>query len=172
MSILNCDLWSLQKRHSWKQQSLGYLSHKEKKWFTGAPENTFSRKEDTNLKLPQQKIFLKVCLCWTVIFDLSDTFITENNRIWIIWAINKKHFTGAAENIFFYVGRHILKSSIAENIFEKVLLLNCNLLAIQNRHSRKQQDLSYLNPKEKNISLVPLRIPLKMLEVGTYLKFP
>ena len=26
----NCDLWCLQKRHSWKQQNLSYLSHKEK----------------------------------------------------------------------------------------------------------------------------------------------
>ena len=33
-------------------------------------------------------------------FDLSKTSIPENIRIWVIWAIKKKHFNGAPENIF------------------------------------------------------------------------
>ena len=37
----------------------------------------------------------------------------------------KKIFTGASENTFSY-GRHIPKTCMIENIFEKVSLLNCD----------------------------------------------
>ena len=33
-------------------------------------------------------------------FDFSKTSIPKNNRIWVIWAIEKKHFTDAPENSF------------------------------------------------------------------------
>ena len=41
------------------------------------------------------------------------------------------------------------KTSIAENLFEKVWLLNCNLWSLQKPHFQKQQNVSYLSPKEK-----------------------
>ena len=42
-----CDLWSLPNRHSWKQNSLSYLSPKEKNRLTGAAENAFLRNVET-----------------------------------------------------------------------------------------------------------------------------
>ena len=38
-----------------------------------------------------------------MIFDLSETGILENNRIWVIWALKKKSllkFTGTLEKTF------------------------------------------------------------------------
>ena len=35
-----------------------------------------------------------------MIFGISETGILESNRIWDIWALKKKHFTGALENTF------------------------------------------------------------------------
>ena len=58
--LSNCDLWSLQKRHSQKQNNQRYLSQNQKSTFTGAPENTFSRKVDTHLKLERQFFFENV----------------------------------------------------------------------------------------------------------------
>ena len=66
--------------------------------------------------------------------------------------------------------KEYLLTSKAENIFEKVSVLICDLRSLQNWHSRKQQDLSYLSPKEKDILVVPLNIPFKTRKVDTYLK--
>ena len=66
LSLSNCDLWSLQNRHSWKQENLTNLSTKEK-----------------NLLLRLKILFMK--------------------------------------------SRYICKTSIVENIIEKVLLLICDI---------------------------------------------
>ena len=58
----------------------------------------------------------------------------------------------------FYVGQHVPKTSIAI-FFEKVSLSKYDLWPLQQRHSRKQQNLSYVSHKEKSTSLVLLKIP-------------
>ena len=41
----------------------------------------------------------------------------------------------------------------------KVLISNYDLSSLKNWHSQKQQNLSYLSPKEKSFSLFCLKIP-------------
>ena len=45
------------------------------------------------------------------------------------------------------------------NFFKKLLCSKCDIWSLQNHHSGKQQNLSYLSHKEKRFSLVLLRIP-------------
>ena len=52
----------------------------KKKTFIDAVENTFLRKVDTYLKLPLQKIFLKMFHCWAVTIDLSLTGYTKSDQ--------------------------------------------------------------------------------------------
>ena len=61
---------------------------------------------------------------------------------------------------FFTWGRHIPKTSIAENIFERVSFSNCDPESLENHRSRKQQNLSYISPNEKSISPLLLKIPV------------
>ena len=85
-----------------------------------------------------------------MIFYLSKTSIPKNNRIWVTWVLKKRTFHWCRWKFLFTEGRHILKTSTVDTIFEKVSLLNCDLWSLRNQHSRKQQNLSYLSPKEKS----------------------
>ena len=70
-----------------------------------------------------ENIFEEVSLLNCSLWSLPNQH-SKNKKIWVIWAL-KKYFTGASENTFPY-GRHIPKTCMIENIFEKVSLLNCD----------------------------------------------
>ena len=106
---------------------------------------------------------MKTCRSQIEIFDLSRTTIPKNNRICVIWVLKKKSFYGW--KYLFTWGRHIPKTSI----FEKVSLLNCDLWSVPKMHSQKQQNLGYFSQKEKNTSLMLLKIPFYVL---FYMNFP
>ena len=65
------------------------------------------------------------------------------------WVLKKKSFHWCHWKDVFTLGRHICKISIAEQIFGEVSLLSPGLWSLQNRHTRKQQNLSYCSPTEK-----------------------
>ena len=99
-----------------------------------------------------------MCRSQTLIFDLSETSILENNRIWVLWAQKKKALHWCSWKYLFTYGRQIRKFSLPKIFSEKVLLSNCNLWTLGNRHFRKQKNLRYLGPK-KSTSLELLKIP-------------
>ena len=68
------------------------------------------------------------------------------------------HRTSWQTGIKLFILRPVPKISIAEKFFTKVLFLNCDLWSLPNLHSRKIENLNNLRLKEKNLSLVQLKI--------------
>ena len=149
-----CDLWSLQNRHSRKQQNLIYLSPKEKS-FTCVAENNFLLKVDTYEKHPWQKKFWKRCC--SHLQTLTSLKPAKKNKQNLGYLSPKEKSTSLVLlKIPFYVSRQISKTSIPIFFWKGVTLKLWS--SLQNQHSRKQQNLRDLSPKEKTTSLVLLKI--------------
>ena len=93
-----------------------------------------------------------------MIFDISISWILNNNKIWVIWAIKRKALYWCSWKYHFTKGRHKLKIPI-EIFFEKVSFSNCHLWLLQNSNPQKQEILSYLSHKDKSTSLVLFKKP-------------
>ena len=93
-------------------------------------------------------------------------YILENSRIWVIWALKTKALHWCSWKYLFTYGRHIPKTSKAEKNLQKVSFSNFDLWSICNQHSWKQQNLSYLSPKETITSLVLLNLPYYVRETN------
>ena len=130
MSLLNCDLCSLQNRHSRKQQNLSYLSPKEK-----------------CILLVQLKISFYVL--FYVSFDISQGEYSNSEKIWVFWGLTKDN-NFCIWKYFFTVSRNLSKISPAKYIFVTFLLSNCDLWSVSNRFLWKEKNLRFLRPNKRN----------------------
>ena len=58
--------------------------------FTDKVENSFLSMVDTFLKLPLQKINCGICHCYTVTYDPSQTWCSNNTKIQVFWGKSKE----------------------------------------------------------------------------------
>ena len=68
---------------------------------------------------------------------------------------------------FFTKIKSLEKKLMVKKHLKNLLCSNCDLWSLQNRHSRKQQNLIYLSYKEKSTSLVLLKIPFYVRYTNT-----
>ena len=127
MSFSNCDLWSLQKWHSWKQQTLSYINPKEKRHLIGSTENTFA-----------------LFFIWTLISP------NNSKNFWVFWGLAKDSLSLFIWKHLLTMSKHLLKVYTRKSDFITVFLLNNDLSLISNRFLRKQKHRRFLRPNKRN----------------------
>ena len=114
-------------------------------------DEAINRGNYLGVKLTEHMLKLTPCFqldIWKKIFRI---YRKHNTKRWVAYLPHQ---------ILFYRSQMSRKNGYGKKTFKKIYYA-CDLWlwSLQNQHSQKQQDLSYLSPKEKIFSLVQLKIP-------------